>query len=211
MKVEKQLHPGSTLHELLHFKGEDGEYMDPTELEVKIRDAEGNVVDSLSKADLSQEDVGRWILTYTLTDAAKFGVWSYNVKWVHGAIVDSGTFCFSVYPVPYGSLTRVRQLTSVFDDEEDDKLLEALNDATAYVNVKLKRLVDVPLEVVPDEIRKATNFLAASFVMKVNSPDEEVHPYYQIAMSIIKSYIEFLTDEAGLNEPIMKYTSKVKY
>jgi len=202
-KTEKKYHPSDTLNETLYFKDEDDEYFDPTSIDVIIRDPDGETVETLDIDDLSQDDTGIWILAYDLPEDAEAGTWSYTITAIYNSVTNSETFLFSVNPMPYGSLTRVRQLCSVDDDTEDDKLLESMDDATAYINAKLQRYATVPLSNVPDEIRRASNFLAASFNMKSNSPNEETHPYKTVADEYINEYIKYLQSTASNSLPIV--------
>jgi len=203
LKTEKKYHPSDTLNETLHFTDADGEYFDPDSIDVTIRDPDGATVETLDEDDLTQDDTGQWILAYDLPADADTGTWSYTVKAVYGTVTNSESFLFSVNPMPYGNLIRVRQLCSVEDDTEDAKLLESMDDATAYINGKLKRYTTVPLTTVPDEIRRASNFLAASFNQKSNSPDEGVHPYKTIADEYIVEYILYLQSTTTSNLPIL--------
>jgi len=188
--TEKKLHPGDTLNETLHFQNSSNEYFDPTSITVTIKDPNNTTVATLTEADLTQSETGKWILAYDLPADAEPGRWSYTVKAVYGDTTNSETFTFSINPMPYGSLTAVRDLCGVASDNYDSSLQNCMDLATAEINDIIDEVTTVPLSTVPDVIASATNLLAAGTYLQRNSPEEREHPFTTRAYNMIKGYVK---------------------
>ncbi len=206
-KAEKKLHPTDTLVELLSFKDEDGEYFDPASIDVTIVNPSGVTEGTLDEGSLTQEDTGMWVLAWDLPSDAEVGTWSYTVKAVYGTTTNSESFSFVVNPMPYGSLSVVRDLCGVTDDCVDYSLQTCMDVATADINDRLNLIVTTPLSTVPDIINTATNLYAAGLYLQRNSPDEKEHPFIVRAEKMLSTYIaRYSIQNSGLPIVIGKDT-----
>jgi len=201
LKTEKKYHPSDTLNETLHFTDADDTYFDPDSIDVTIRDPDGATVETLDEDDLTQDETGQWILAYDLPADADTGTWSYTVKAVYGTVTNSESFLFSVNPMPYGSLSVVRDLSGISDDSFDYSLQTCMDLATAEINDTLTQkqtssdgkieynTESPPLSSVPDIIHTIANYLASGLYLQRNSPDEKEHPFISRATSLLQGYM----------------------
>jgi len=200
-RTEKKLHPSDTLNEMLYFKDEDDEYFDPTSIDITIKTPSGSTEETLDIDDLSQEDTGQWILAHDLPSDAETGTWSYTVKAIYSGVTNSETFLFSVNPMPYGSLSVVRDLCGITDDNYDYSLQNCMDLATAEINDALTQkqtssedkieydTESPPLSSVPDIIHTVANYLASGIYLQRNSPEEKEHPFITRATSLLGGYM----------------------
>ncbi len=90
----------------------------------------------------------------------------------------------------YGVLATVKLLVRVTTDDYDDELSADIETADHIIDNALERCgATVPLTNPDDLIPDISNYLAAGLFKQKDVPDEKLHSFYNVGLTLLKEYI----------------------
>ncbi len=197
--MSEKLYPGTSYWETLTFSapdpetGLDVEY-DPDSVTVEFLSPNGTIVDTLSLSDLKRLREGVYDLTWLLPADAEKGTWTRRVVAASGdGMVRQNEEPFNVSTQPYGTLSVVKRLCRLSDEDSQDRdLMSCLDDATDWINLALKRAGEksLPLTVVLSAVASISCYYAAGLFLQREKTDENSSIYVKIAEQMLDVFLQ---------------------
>jgi hypothetical protein len=193
-EASETLYAGDTLERTLTFTDENGDVFDPATIDISIKDPTGTVADSLTIDDLTNPEVGVYVLQWPIPGDAAPGTWTMFIVATDAlGTVNSEAYTFAVLEpkIYYCSVDDVKTILSLaLDDLTFDVELEAcIVSADAIIDSELsKHSLSVP-ESVPQNIVDASAHFAAWLFRHRRDPTGAA-AFWEEGSRFLSEYIE---------------------